>query len=217
MAWIDAHNILAHRGLWHSPSEQNSEIAFIRALESGFGIETDLREHNGELALSHDPISKGSICLKLARLRQLIIDGGFYSEVIALNVKSDGLQRLVESILDGNNAINYFFFDFSVPDGVVWMKRNHPYFTRISKYEQYPALYDRAVGVWVDCFDSDWNDFATLDAMGSNKSICFVSPELHGRQPHRMWAEILTWLRSSQNQNVMLCTDFPELARDFFA
>ena len=218
MAYIDGSNILAHRGLWQTALEQNSEVALITALESGFGVETDLRDHDGQVAISHDPLPKNADFLNLERLQQLIVEGQFYNQAIALNVKSDGLQGFVESVFADIKEANYFFFDFAVPDGVIWMKRRHRHYTRISKYEPLPALYEQASGLWVDCFDTDWSDFATLDkARSDDKNICFVSPELHGRQPHRMWAEILAWIKSTQAQNVMLCTDLPEAARDFFA
>jgi glycerophosphoryl diester phosphodiesterase len=46
--------IISHRGFWITPSEQNTEVAFIRALECGFGIETDIRDVSGDLVISHD-------------------------------------------------------------------------------------------------------------------------------------------------------------------
>jgi glycerophosphoryl diester phosphodiesterase len=47
--------ILAHRGYWLEPGEKNSLSAFRRAFEGGFGIETDIRDLDGELVVSHDP------------------------------------------------------------------------------------------------------------------------------------------------------------------
>ena len=35
--------ILAHRGFWKEETEKNTKIAFERAFNSGFGIETDPR------------------------------------------------------------------------------------------------------------------------------------------------------------------------------
>jgi len=47
--------ILAHRGAWTVPKERNSAEALKRALKSGFGIETDLRDLDGTVVISHDP------------------------------------------------------------------------------------------------------------------------------------------------------------------
>jgi glycerophosphoryl diester phosphodiesterase len=46
-------------------SEQNTEAAFRRALENGFGIETDFRDCGGSLVVSHDPALSGSPPVKL--------------------------------------------------------------------------------------------------------------------------------------------------------
>ena len=47
--------ILAHRGFWTEPAEKNSREALERAFREGFGIETDIRDRNGALVVSHDP------------------------------------------------------------------------------------------------------------------------------------------------------------------
>ena len=46
--------ILSHRGLWKSKNEQNTKQSFEISLEKNFGIETDVRDYNGELVISHD-------------------------------------------------------------------------------------------------------------------------------------------------------------------
>lgn len=46
--------ILAHRGFWKEETEKNTKIAFERAFNSGFGIETDLRDIKGEIVISHN-------------------------------------------------------------------------------------------------------------------------------------------------------------------
>ena len=46
--------ILAHRGFWKKESEKNTQIAFERAFDKGFGIETDLRDIKGEIVISHN-------------------------------------------------------------------------------------------------------------------------------------------------------------------
>ena len=41
--------VRAHRGWWLTPAEKNSKAAFERALAAGYGIETDVRDCDGEL------------------------------------------------------------------------------------------------------------------------------------------------------------------------
>ena len=50
---------ISHRGFWLKPEEQNTGIAFTRALKAGFGIETDLRDHQGNIVISHDMPREG--------------------------------------------------------------------------------------------------------------------------------------------------------------
>ena len=46
--------ILAHRGFWQSEDEKNTKVAFERAFDNGFGIETDLRDIKGTIVISHN-------------------------------------------------------------------------------------------------------------------------------------------------------------------
>ena len=46
--------ILSHRGFWLNPEEKNKQISFKRAVDCGYGIETDIRDYNGKLVISHD-------------------------------------------------------------------------------------------------------------------------------------------------------------------
>jgi hypothetical protein len=67
----------------------------------------------------------------------------------------------------------------------------------------------------LDCFERDWIDEgAVRRRLAAGKAVCVVSPELHGRPHQAAWAA----LRGVAGEaNVMLCTDFPEAARDYFA
>ena len=48
-------SILAHRGLWQNVAAKNSISSIKLALVNGFGLETDIRDLDGELVISHDP------------------------------------------------------------------------------------------------------------------------------------------------------------------
>jgi glycerophosphoryl diester phosphodiesterase len=88
--------IISHRGYWINQSEKNSAIAFSRALEYGFGIETDLRDLNGQLVVSHDIPVYGAMKIEefidLYKMKPV-------SAPIALNIKSDGLYSLVKDLV----------------------------------------------------------------------------------------------------------------------
>jgi hypothetical protein len=46
--------IISHRGAWLEASEKNTEIAFRRSFDRGFGVETDVRDCAGELVIAHE-------------------------------------------------------------------------------------------------------------------------------------------------------------------
>jgi len=76
----------------------------------------------------------------------------------------------------------------AAPDMMAQLTLGLPAYTRVSDHEQQPVCYDRAAGVWLDCFDSDW--FGSRHIAGflrDGKPVCVVSPELHGRDPAAVW------------------------------
>lgn len=206
--------ILAHRGWWLDPSEKNSRLAITRAFDAGFGVETDLRDLDGEVVVSHDPPT-GTGHMTLIQLLELYKAAG-EPGVLALNVKADGLQRALAAALDKTGVSNYFVFDMSVPDGLVYLRYGLTTFTRCSEYETAPSFLERAEGVWVDAFDGDWvhgEHLASLSAAG--KSLALVSPELHGRPHEAVWARWKAVADEAQG-SLMLCTDFPDAANAVF-
>jgi len=85
--------IIAHRGYWLYAAEKNSSVALSRALEHGFGIETDFRDLNGGLVVSHDVPVIGA--MKVDEFINLYKQYPV-SAPMALNIKSDGLYPLIK-------------------------------------------------------------------------------------------------------------------------
>jgi len=203
--------ILSHRGYWKNLSERNQKIAFERSFDMGFGTETDLRDCLGKIVISHD-MPKGN---EMSFEDVLQIMNG-RNLPLALNIKSDGQADEILSLLKKYNHTNYFTFDMSIPDMVVQMKRGLCVFTGISDILSTPVLIDSAKGVWLDCFNSDWYDSDVIDDLiAKGKSICIVSADLHKRETHVQW-EIIKKCKSINDNNLMLCTDFPDKAKEFF-
>lgn len=207
-------NIIAHRGYWNNINEQNSLEAFERSLSLDFGIEVDIRDYRSELVISHDLPNENS-----PKLSQLL---DIYSKkenkpLIALNVKSDGLQHNLKMKLDKYKINNYFIFDASVPDAINFIKLKMKTFTRQSEYESTPAFYKLAEGVWLDEFYSSWIDEETLNFHHKNgKKICIVSPELHKRDRDVGWKKYKKIIFKNPRISFSLCTDYPFEARNYF-
>jgi len=205
--------LLCHRGFWKESSEKNTDTAFCRSFKAGIGVETDIRDYNGRLVISHD-IPSGNE-LSFEQFLKLFSEYD-KSLPLALNIKSDGLQDSLKSLLDKYKIENYFVFDMSVPDGLQYIKRDFKVFTRQSEYEKIPSLYENAQGVWLDCFNEDWIDELTIKKyLSENKKVCIVSPELHNRDNLKVWEKYRN-IPFINNDNIMLCTDFVEKANDFF-
>jgi len=197
--------ILAHRGWWTDPSEKNSRLAISKAFSAGFGVETDVRDHNGELVLSHDMPTDGDLTPFEWVVSSFASAG--QPGYLAINIKADGLHAPLIAMLARHGVTRAFVFDMAVPDAVGYLKARISSFTRHSEMEPAPPFYERADGVWMDCFDTDWiaaSDVKThLDA---GKAVALVSPELHGRNPRSAW-EAWAPLRDT---DAMICTDLPE-------
>jgi hypothetical protein len=196
--------ILSHRGYWRAPDEKNREIAFARSFDLGFGTETDVRDHGGELVIAHDMPTGAEL-----RLTQVLDLLGERDLPLALNIKADGLGPLIAETMADRPQTRWFTFDMSGPELIRQHKLALPVFTRRSDYEREAVLYDQARGVWLDAFDGLWFGPGDIAAMlDDGKQVCIVSPELHGRDPEPLWS----MLRQSglYDSAVMVCTDIPE-------
>jgi len=202
--------ILSHRGYWKTAAEKNSPLAFARSFHLTFGTETDLRDLAGRLVVSHDPPPADALP---AEMLFGIYQGVGADLPLALNIKADGLHKLLPPLIEQFAITNYFVFDMSIPDSLGWLKIGVPVFTRHSDVEPHPALYSQAAGVWLDAFHSDWWDADVVARhLDAGKQVCIVSPDLHKREPRKMW-ELLAVADWSDDRRVMVCTDFPEEAQ----
>jgi len=205
--------IIAHRGYWIHESEKNSLIAFERALEHGFGIETDLRDFKGRLVVSHDvPVDNVMKIEEFIDLNKKIP----ISAPIALNIKSDGLYYLVKDLIVLSGITNYFVFDMSVPDTMGYLAEKVPVYTRLSEHETAPAYFEQSRGIWLDAFDSEWYDSSVIiKLLECNKEVSVVSPELHRRPHFKLW-NFLKENNFHHNSNISICTDYPLMAKEYF-
>ncbi len=205
--------ILAHRGYWGADILSNSPAALCRAMESGFGFESDIRDYMGELVISHNIADAG--CQKVDEVFQWL--SKFQNRCcFAINIKADGLKEQLAVLLKTYGITNYFTFDMSVPQMVEYAEVGITYFTRQSEVEPEPVMYNSAAGVWIDGFwRTDWiTEDMLREHISSGKKVCLVSPELHQREHIPFWEKLksfhLNW------DYVLLCTDKPGDAADFF-
>lgn len=204
--------IIAHRGLWFSKEEKNTLLSFERALQNNFGIETDFRDHDGRLVVSHDPADDQAVSAeKFFELCDCYPNAATH----AINIKSDGLQNLLQVNLANWSPDRYFVFDMSVPDTLGYLRLGLNVFSRVSEYEPFQDFGGRAAGVWLDAFLDQWYDDKLIYQLcASKKTVAIVSPELHGRDHKPFWERLKSLYTPSMS--LMLCTDFPLEAQKYF-
>ena len=207
--------ILSHRGLWMKPEERNTHNALEKSLVYGFGFESDIRDYDGKLVISHNPAV--SETLIFAETVFQLLQNYEDSYCFAINIKSDGIGEMIAESLKKHHLNNYFCFDMSVPQMIEYANAGICFFTRKSEYESgIPVLFDQAAGIWVDAFrDEDWITKKLLDTyLSQGKSVCLVSPELHGRKHLMFWQRLKDYKICTDD--LILCTDLPLEAKDFF-
>ncbi|OHE70813.1 MAG: hypothetical protein A2007_02315 [Verrucomicrobia bacterium GWC2_42_7] len=206
--------LIAHRGYWKVDSEKNTLEAFRKAIDCNYGIEVDIRDHCGEIVISHDLPDANS-----PKLADLLC---YYQEqksdkLIAFNVKSCGLAKKLGELIRVFRIKNYFTFDMAIPDILDYYKRSLSAYVRISEFEELnAALLDKATGVWVDGFFSTVTSYDFLKEIASQKSLCFVSAELHNRESIKEWENIKQFCHHFNTNQFSICTDLPDEAEKFF-
>lgn len=201
--------VISHRGYWKTPDEKNGLVAFDRSFALGFGTETDIRDHDGRLVISHDmpidrpmPIEVYLDSLKRKATKPLLQ---------ALNIKADGQAELLAKALAGVQH-PWFVFDMSIPDTLQHLKVGNPVYARMSEYEPFPeALKSRIKGIWLDGFEGIWYSADTIRGLlDQGLGVCVVSPELHKRADYAdFWRSLIPF---RDHPGLSLCSDLPEEA-----
>lgn len=207
--------IISHRGYWKTSEEKNTETAFRRSFQLGFGTETDVRDLNGELVISHDMPKIEEEPLSFEKFLE-IYNQYNSKELLALNIKSDGLQKKISIAIKKYSINNYYLFDMSIPDTILTMKSKLNFLTRQSDIELNPVLVAEAKGIWMDEFEKEWITSDSISKIIENKRMAFiVSAELHGRENKHQWEKIYN-IKILKSECVVLCTDNPEKANEYF-
>ncbi len=207
--------IIAHRGFWNSRIQQNSKEAIKNALNEGFSIETDIRDYDGsKIGISHDPINFDSNCKFTFQEYLEIVDNHSDKKTKSfLNIKSDGLENILNNFDCLKNNPNFIFFDGSFPSMIRLKENNFFCLDRISEFEEKSGF--KFDGYWIDCFKYDWMINNESTKFNDDDFLVYVSPELHNRPHKKVWE----WIKNASNTfdcKFALCTDFPLEARNFF-
>lgn len=164
-----------------------------------FGVEIDVRDYNEILVISHDiPNEK---CISLEKFFRNINP----NILLAINIKSSGIQQKLLNLLKKYKIENYFTFDWSTPELLHAIKNNLNCAFRVSEYEK--NIVPQCKWVWVDAFHSIWyNEEYLMSLKNMGLKLALVSPELHNRTNE---LERIRMIVDKINVDAV-CTDMPE-------
>ena len=158
--------IVAHR--------VNTVIA-LKNTPNNLGVEVDIRSWGKQLIVQHEPFVTGE------DLSQWLKE--YKHRLLVLNIKEEGIENCVKSIVESQGIQDYFFLDLSFPFLIKIVnsgeKRVALRFSEFESIETVLALKGKADWVWVDSFSSiplTENNFKLLN---KHFKIALASPELH--------------------------------------
>ena len=191
----------------------------LKKVKKGEGAEIDIRYHEDELILHHDPFChhKGRHLL----LKEFL--SSWESEApLILNIKTEGVETKCIEIMNKFDVPNWFFLDLSMPYFVKFsnlaLSKKITGFSqenlavRFSEHEplEYALSFsNKSDWIWVDCFSHlPLNEKSYFKIKEANFKICLVSPELQGHKK----GNIKEFKSAISNMEIeAVCTKFPEL------
>tara|TARA_B100000029_G_scaffold496158_1_gene562092 strand:+ start:1062 stop:1646 length:585 start_codon:yes stop_codon:yes gene_type:complete len=155
-----------------------NNINQLKKIDRKYGIEIDVRSHNSKLILHHDPFKNGPNFSDFLKY--------YNHEILIINIKEEGIESKILSILKKRRIKNYFMLDVTIPQLTKIINKEKKIAFRISKYENIKGAFKFAnilKWVWIDTFDGKLPiSVKEILILKKNKyKICLVSPELPTR------------------------------------
>lgn len=146
----------------------------LNSVPSDIGIEFDVREGVNGCIVTHDPWTEGvplDIFLKKCH-------HAFY----IVNIKCEGIEPTVLSLLKANSIENFFLLDCSFPMIIKLIRQGESRIAvRLSEYEHLPVIRGMVKWIWIDVFSKlpiTSDECNRLHSLGFK--LCLVSSELQG-------------------------------------
>jgi hypothetical protein len=187
---------------------RRNTVTELLATDSKYGIEVDIRSEGDRLIIHHDP------CVAGESFDEWI--SAYRHGTLILNVKEEGLESRLISLMKSRGISDFFFLDQSFPFLVKWSKAGeHRCAVRVSEFESIETaltLAGKVDWVWVDCFTHfplHVQDARRLKDAGFK--LCLVSPELQGRDAKVEIPRLRSLLTERRIVADAVCTKRPEL------
>ena len=189
-------------------AHRRNTLAELLATPTNYGVEVDIRSQGDALVIHHDPFAVGEPFEPWFE--------AYEHGTLILNVKEEGLEAKLISLMQKRKFTDYFFLDQSFPFLIKWSKLGeHRCAVRVSEYESVTsalALKGRVEWVWVDCFSQF--PLSTVDAHAlcdAGFKLCLVSPELQGRDAECEIPSLQALLFERRITAHAVCTKRPDL------
>lgn len=184
-------------------------VAELKKLPTEYGVELDLRDDlNGRIYIQHNPFEPGE------DFEQYL--DNYHHGTMILNIKSERIELRILELLLKYGISTYFFLDSSFPMIYLLSKQGEKKIAlRVSELEGMDTARNMAGKInwiWLDCFTKipiNKEEFDELKKMGYK--ICFVSPELEGRDN-----DIEGYKKQLQDSGILvdaICTKAYNIAR----
>jgi len=207
-------NVISHR---------INTVEDLKDVDFSYGIEIDVRYHNNDLILHHNPFSHHeNLPEKFEDLLAKYVNN--HKGTMILNVKTEGIELQCVNLMKEYNYRNWFFLDLSMPYFVAYSNKaisgEIEGFTpdnlavRFSEFEpiEYALSFkDKVKWVWIDCFTKmplNKENYQILK--DANFKLCLAAPELQKHKIERTYE----FQKNLQDNSIGLdavCTKKPEL------
>lgn len=180
--------------------------AELQTVPHNFGVEIDVRSFNGEIILQHNPLEAGE------RFIDWITH--FNHELLILNVKEEGLEVNLISILKNYNINSFFLLDQSFPS-LYRMSQNSPQLVSIRASDFEPISTSILLNpgwVWLDSHSGNWEYLIESMALLKETKVktCLVSPELQRQDSKGELMMLKTMIRKKSLEFDAVCTKSPD-------
>lgn len=186
----------------------------LQATPIKYGIEVDIRSQGEVLVIHHDPYVTGELFESWLQ--------HYRHGTLILNVKEEGLEERLITLMLENGIQNYFFLDQSFPFLVKYaLLGEHRCAVRVSEFEspETPlSLAGKIDWVWVDCFNRFPLTAADAQRLRAARfRLCLVSPELQGHDPEREIPKLVEMLRAEGIIFDAVCTKRADIWEQYLA
>ena len=194
-------------------------IAQLKKVPLQNGIELDIRYHENELILQHDPFHHHQN--NPEKFDCLLKEWNHQGPMI-LNIKTEGIEQICIDLMNKYKIKNWFFLDLSMPYFAIYAEktRNNEIigfsldnlavrFSEREPIEYALSFKDKSGWVWVDCFTYLPMNKNIYERLKEAKfKICLVSPEL---QKHSI-KQIKQFKQQIEGLDIdAVCTKRPDL------